>query len=73
MADNKKKYKWIKRINNNIKNQQNKTKYQLLEIPGLINTYIFKDQSKAILIFFRFHKSTCRITIEINRENINKI
>ena len=21
----------------------------------------------------RFHKSTCRITIEINRENINKI
>ena len=53
--------------------------YQKLNIPGLIKigdySYVYKDQSKSNpnLFFFRCQKSICRITIEIDRENIDKI
>ena len=55
------------------------TKYQKLKIPGLITigeyNYIYKDQSKTNpnLFFYRCQRSNCRITIEIDRNNIDKI
>ena len=61
------------------KEEKGKTKYQQLEIPGTIKignySYVYKDQNKAYknIFFYRCQKSNCRITIEIDRENINKI
>ena len=60
------------------KEEKGKTKYQQLEIGNIkIGNYsfVYKDQSKANknIFFYRCQKSNCRITIEIDRENINKI
>ena len=58
---------------------KHKTKYEKLDIPGQIQIgkykYTFKDQSKADpnLFTYRCQKWECKIPININRENINKI
>ena len=55
------------------------TNYQKLKIPGLIKigdySYVYKDQSKINpnLFFYRWQKSNCRITIEIDRDILDKI
>ena len=58
---------------------KNKTKYEILGVPGLIkigdHNYVYKDQSKADKekFFYRCQKRECRITIEINKDNLNKL
>ena len=58
---------------------KNKTKYEILGVPGLIkigdHNYVYKDQSKEDKekFFYRCHKRECRITIEINKDNLNKL